>query len=61
MLIRHSIPESVQFDRRDIEESWRKFDHEHLTLKLGFYDLVHLRMLNGSISNWSNVYAEAFR
>ncbi|KAK3395533.1 S-adenosyl-L-methionine-dependent methyltransferase [Sordaria brevicollis] len=48
------IPEHLQFDRMDIEEPW-------LPKIGGDYDLIHLRTMNGSISNWPFVYDQIYK
>lgn len=49
-----SIPEHLQFDKMDIEEPW-------LTKIGGTFDLIHLRTLNGSISDWPFVYDQIYK
>ncbi|KAL1842533.1 hypothetical protein VTJ49DRAFT_5009 [Mycothermus thermophilus] len=48
------IPANVHFMQKDIEDKWQE-------LEPGTWDLVHMRTLNGSISNWTRVYSEIFR
>ncbi|KAK1779966.1 S-adenosyl-L-methionine-dependent methyltransferase [Copromyces sp. CBS 386.78] len=48
------IPEHLQFDKMDIEEPW-------LTKIGGGFDLIHLRTLNGSISDWPFVYDQIYK
>ncbi|KAI1492738.1 methyltransferase LaeA [Biscogniauxia mediterranea] len=48
------IPPGVIFERRDIEDPW-------VGVEEGSYDLVHIRMLAGCISNWPSLYAQIFR
>lgn len=54
VLIRPSIPANIRFLQKDIEESWQD-------LEPSSWDLIHMRTVNGSISNWPKVYAEIFR
>lgn len=54
MLTFRSIPANVHFMQKDIEDRWQDLDP-------GTWDLIHMRTLNGSISNWTRVYSEAFR
>ncbi|KAF8854588.1 methyltransferase LaeA [Acephala macrosclerotiorum] len=49
-----SIPENVTFSQRDIESPWYGMDMDS-------YDLIHMRMLNGSISSWPDIYSKVFR
>ncbi|KAK4202515.1 S-adenosyl-L-methionine-dependent methyltransferase [Triangularia verruculosa] len=49
------IPSNVTFLQKDIESEWPQ------DLKPGSWDLINMRMLNGSIANWSRLYAEVFR
>lgn len=49
-----SIPPNVQFVQRDIEVPW-------VDMSPGTWDIIHMRSLHGSISNWSRLYAEIFR
>jgi hypothetical protein len=50
----YSIPENVRFSQRDIESPWYGMDMDS-------WDLIHMRMLNGSISSWPEIYAKIFR
>ncbi|KUJ08731.1 S-adenosyl-L-methionine-dependent methyltransferase [Mollisia scopiformis] len=47
------IPENVGFSQRDIESPWYGMDVD--------WDLIHMRMLNGSISSWPDIYSKIFR
>ncbi|KAK4105717.1 S-adenosyl-L-methionine-dependent methyltransferase [Parathielavia hyrcaniae] len=48
------IPPNLRFFQKDIEDRWQDLDP-------GSWDLIHMRTLNGSISNWPRVYAEIYR
>ncbi|KAF4611378.1 hypothetical protein G7Y89_g15635 [Cudoniella acicularis] len=48
------IPEALTFTKRDFESPWNG-------LGLDSWDLIHMRMLNGSVSNWPDLYAKVFR
>ncbi|KAH6650926.1 S-adenosyl-L-methionine-dependent methyltransferase [Chaetomium tenue] len=48
------IPANMRFLQKDIEDRWQD-------LEPGSWDLIHMRALNGSISNWPRVYAEIYR
>ncbi|KAK4147769.1 S-adenosyl-L-methionine-dependent methyltransferase [Dichotomopilus funicola] len=48
------IPANMRFLQMDIEDQWQDMDP-------GSWDLIHMRSLIGSISNWPRVYAEAYR
>ncbi|KAK4149118.1 S-adenosyl-L-methionine-dependent methyltransferase [Chaetomidium leptoderma] len=48
------IPVNMRFLQKDMEDRWQD-------LEPGSWDLVHMRTLNGSISNWPKVYAEIYR
>lgn len=50
----YTIPPNLQFRRRDIEAPWAGLPMES-------WDLIHLRMLCGSISSWPELYANVFR
>lgn len=54
VLIPPSIPANVRFLQKDIEDSWKD-------LEPSSWDLIHMRTLNGSVSDWPKVYAETFR
>ncbi len=54
VLIPSSIPANMRFLQKDIEDRWQD-------LEPSSWDLIHMRTLNGSISNWPRVYAEIFR
>jgi len=54
MLIPPSIPANMSFLQKDMEDRWQD-------LEPNSWDLIHMRTLNGSISNWPRVYAEIFR
>ncbi|KAK3393755.1 S-adenosyl-L-methionine-dependent methyltransferase [Podospora didyma] len=45
------IPPNTEFQQKDIEVPWQD-------LNPGTWDLIHLRSLNGSISNWPRLYGE---
>ncbi|KAI1259915.1 methyltransferase LaeA [Xylariaceae sp. FL1019] len=47
------IPRGIYFSRRDVEEPWTN-------VPPNFFDLIHMRMLNGSIMNWERLYREIF-
>ncbi|KAL2129651.1 hypothetical protein VTI74DRAFT_7485 [Chaetomium olivicolor] len=48
------IPANMRFLQKDIEERWED-------LEPSSWDLIHMRTMNGSISDWPKVYAEIFR
>jgi SAM-dependent methyltransferase len=48
------IPANMRFLQKDIEDRWQD-------LEPGSWDLIHMRALYGSISNWPRVYAEIYR
>lgn len=48
------IPPNIQFRRRDIEAPW-------IGLPMDNWDMIHLRMMAGSISSWPELYANVFR
>ncbi|KAK4170452.1 S-adenosyl-L-methionine-dependent methyltransferase [Cladorrhinum sp. PSN259] len=48
------IPSNIRFIQKDIETSWQD-------LEPGSWDLIHLRMLNGSIASWPTMYNEVYR
>ncbi len=54
VLMSSSIPANMRFLQKDIEDRWQD-------LEPASWDLIHMRTLNGSISNWPRVYAEIFR
>ncbi|KFY69222.1 hypothetical protein V496_00418 [Pseudogymnoascus sp. VKM F-4515 (FW-2607)] len=49
-----TIPPNLQFRRRDFEATWSG-------LAMDSYDLIHLRMLAGSISSYPELYANIFQ
>lgn len=49
-----SIPPGLTFWQRDIEAPW-------VDLGLESWDLIHMRMLNGSITSWQDTYDKVFR
>ena len=49
-----AIPTNLQFRRRDFEATWHG-------LAMDSYDLIHLRMLAGSISSYQELYANIIR
>ncbi|KAK4248029.1 S-adenosyl-L-methionine-dependent methyltransferase [Corynascus novoguineensis] len=48
------IPANMRFLQKDIEDRWQDLDP-------GSWDLIHMRCLLGSISNWPRLYAEIYR
>lgn len=48
------IPPNLQFRRRDVEAPWAG-------LPMDNWDLIHIRMMCGSISSWPELYANVFR
>ncbi|KAK2627424.1 hypothetical protein QTJ16_003390 [Diplocarpon rosae] len=48
------IPPNLRFVQRDIESPWHGLD-------LDAWDLIHMRMLAGSLSSWPDTYAMIFR
>ncbi|KAH6711824.1 methyltransferase LaeA [Leptodontidium sp. MPI-SDFR-AT-0119] len=48
------IPPNLIFHQRDIESPWFWCDVDS-------WDMIHMRMLAGSISNWPATYAQIFR
>lgn len=50
----HRIPQNCGFARQDIEEEWTNIDNN-------FWDLIHMRMLNGAITSWPDTYNRIFR
>ncbi|KAF8858641.1 S-adenosyl-L-methionine-dependent methyltransferase [Acephala macrosclerotiorum] len=48
------IPLNSIFTQMNFEEEWHG-------LGTGSWDLIHLRMLCGSVTNWPNLYEKAFR
>ncbi|KAL2154962.1 hypothetical protein VTH82DRAFT_3638 [Thermothelomyces myriococcoides] len=48
------IPANMRFLQKDIEDRWQDLDP-------GTWDLIHMRCLMGSISDWPRVYAEVYR
>lgn len=48
------IPPNLSFSQRDIESPWHGMD-------LDSWDLIHVRMLNGSISGWPETYQKIYR
>ncbi|KAI1749678.1 S-adenosyl-L-methionine-dependent methyltransferase [Xylaria castorea] len=49
-----AIPPNVSFKRRDIEDPW-------VEVEPSSFDLIHMRMLNGSIENWPRLYRQVFK
>ncbi|KAJ8129500.1 hypothetical protein O1611_g4132 [Lasiodiplodia mahajangana] len=49
-----AIPPNVSFKRRDFEDPWVGVEPNSL-------DLVHMRMLNGSVENWPRLYNQVFK
>ncbi|KAI0438028.1 S-adenosyl-L-methionine-dependent methyltransferase [Xylaria telfairii] len=49
-----AIPPNVSFHRRDVEEPWTMVEQNS-------YDLIHMRMLNGSIEHWPRLYRQVFK
>jgi len=47
------IPPGLTFQQRDFESPWHG-------MELDSWDLIHLRMLNGSVQNWSQMYQKIF-
>ncbi|KAI1090193.1 methyltransferase LaeA [Rostrohypoxylon terebratum] len=48
------IPPGVEFQRCDIEEPWTGVEESS-------FDLIHMKMLAGSIENWASLYSRALR
>ncbi|KAH8813337.1 S-adenosyl-L-methionine-dependent methyltransferase [Xylogone sp. PMI_703] len=48
------IPPNLTFNQRDIESPWHGMD-------LDSWDLIHVRMLNGSITSWPELYQKIYR
>lgn len=48
------IPPNITFQQRDIESPWHG-------MELDSWDLIHMRMLNGSIQSWPGIYQQIFR
>ncbi|TVY23017.1 Secondary metabolism regulator LAE1 [Lachnellula hyalina] len=48
------IPPNLTFLQRDIEGAWHGMGEES-------WDLIHMRMLNGCIENWRDIYTKIFR
>ncbi|KAH6668356.1 methyltransferase LaeA [Halenospora varia] len=48
------IPPSVTYQKRDFEFPWAGLGEDS-------WDLIHMRMLNGSVTSWAQMYAKAFR
>lgn len=48
------IPPNLSFLRRDIESPWHGMD-------LDSWDLIHMRMLSGSITSWPEIYQKVYR
>ncbi|KAI1137223.1 methyltransferase LaeA [Hypoxylon sp. FL0543] len=48
------IPPGVEFQRRDIEDPW-------IGVEEGSFDLIHMKMLAGSIENWGALYSKILR
>ncbi|KAI1191788.1 S-adenosyl-L-methionine-dependent methyltransferase [Nemania serpens] len=49
-----SIPPNVSFHRRDYEDPWRDVEPNS-------FDIIHMRLLNGSVENWPRLYSQVFR
>ena len=49
-----SIPPNLQFRRRDFEAPWAG-------MPMDSWDLIHMRMLTGSVSSWPELYANVLR
>lgn len=49
-----TIPPNVSFHRRDFEDPWRDVEPNS-------FDLIHMRLLNGSVENWPRLYSQVFR
>ncbi|KAI0190967.1 methyltransferase LaeA [Xylaria flabelliformis] len=49
-----TIPPNVSFKRRDIEDPW-------VEVEPSSFDLIHIRLLNGSIENWPRLYRQVFK
>lgn len=47
------IPPNSRFERRDIEDRWTGVNRD-------YFDLIHVQMLLGSISNWHALYRQIF-
>ncbi|KAI1774614.1 methyltransferase LaeA [Hypoxylon cercidicola] len=48
------IPPGVEFQRRDIEDPWTGVEESS-------FDLIHIKMLAGSVENWSALYGRILR
>ncbi|RDW72979.1 S-adenosyl-L-methionine-dependent methyltransferase-18 [Coleophoma cylindrospora] len=48
------IPPNLSFAQRDIESPW-------YGMEIDSWDLIHMRMLNGSISSWPEIYSKIYR
>ncbi|RFU27415.1 hypothetical protein B7463_g8910, partial [Scytalidium lignicola] len=48
------IPPNLTFNQRDIESPWHGMD-------LDSWDLIHVRMLNGSVTSWPELYQKIYR
>ncbi|KAI1106175.1 methyltransferase LaeA [Jackrogersella minutella] len=48
------IPPGVEFQRRDIEEPWSGVEECS-------FDLIHMKMLAGSVESWPALYSRIFR
>ncbi|KAI1323217.1 methyltransferase LaeA [Xylariaceae sp. FL0255] len=48
------IPKNVFFRQQDMEDPW-------INVEPDSFDLIHMRMLNGSIRDWDRLYANVFR
>lgn len=51
----HMIPANLSFKLRDFDGPWQP------VIQLESWDLIHMRMLAGSVSSWPEVYAKVFR
>ena len=50
----YSIPYCVKFEQRDIEDPWTGVEEDS-------FDLIHARMLLGSVANWYAMYEKILR
>ncbi|KAI1179117.1 S-adenosyl-L-methionine-dependent methyltransferase [Nemania sp. FL0916] len=49
-----AIPPNVTFSRRDFEDPWVEVEQNSL-------DLIHMRLLNGSVENYPRLYSQVFK
>jgi hypothetical protein len=54
LLIFRRVPINCFFQQEDFESPWDDTD-------LDFYDLIHMRMLSGSVTSWPEMYQKIFR